>query len=59
MKKQYINPSMEVVEIKAQQLLAGSPQLNGTLGGSDPILGREMDDFEEVEDPTQWLMNNI
>lgn len=43
MKKQYINPSMEVVEIKAQQLLAGSPQLNGTLDGGDPILGREAD----------------
>ena len=43
MKKQYINPSMEVVEIKAQQLLAGSPQLNGTLDGSDPILSREED----------------
>lgn len=56
MKKQYINPSMEVVEIKAQHLLAGSPQLNGTLGGSDPILGREFD-FENFEDPTQSLLN--
>jgi hypothetical protein len=43
MKKQYINPSMEVVEIKAQQLLAGSPGLNGTLGETDPILSREED----------------
>ena len=53
MKKQYINPSMEVVEIKAQQLLAGSPGLNGTLGGSDPILGREAD--YDAEDASQWL----
>jgi hypothetical protein len=53
MKKQYINPSMEVVEIKAQQLLAGSPQLNGTLGGGDPILGREAD--YDAEDASQWL----
>jgi hypothetical protein len=53
MKKQYINPSMEVVEIKAQQLLAGSPQLNGTLVGGDPILGREAD--YDAEDASLWL----
>ena len=34
---------MEVVEIKAQQLLAGSPELKDTLGGTDPILSREED----------------
>ena len=28
MKKTYMNPSMEVVEIKAQQLLAGSINLS-------------------------------
>lgn len=53
MKKQYINPSMEVVEIKVQQLLAGSPQLNGILGGGDPILGREAD--YDADDASQWL----
>jgi hypothetical protein len=51
MKKQYINPSMEVVEIKAQQLLAGSdPTLSGTLDSTDPILSRELEGFESLND---------
>jgi hypothetical protein len=47
MKKTYMNPSMEVVEIKAQQLLAGS--IN-TLGGDyngGGIQSREADFDEE------------
>jgi len=28
MKKKYINPEMEVIEIKVQQILAGSPILS-------------------------------
>ena len=47
MKKTYMNPSMEVVEIKAQQLLAGS--ING-------IQSRELE-FEDIDDPSKWLLN--
>ena len=44
MKKEYINPAMDIVEIKAtQQLLAGSVTLAGELDSSDPILSRELD----------------
>ena len=47
MKKTYINPAMDIVEIKAaNQLLAGSVTLNGDLGISDPILAPEFDDFD-------------
>ncbi len=51
MKKQYISPSVEVIEMKTQQLLAGSdPTLSGTLGGTDPILSRELEGVENLED---------
>ena len=51
MKKKYINPTMEVVDIKANtQLLAGSPGLGGNYGGGG-ILSRDVDDFDEIEDP--------
>ena len=47
MKKQYKNPTMEVVNIEANtQLLAGSPGLGGNYGGGS-ILSREFDDYEE------------
>ena len=50
MKKTYINPAMDIVEIKAaNQLLAGSVTLNGNLDDSDPILAPEFDDFELTE----------
>ena len=50
MKKAYINPSMEVVEINTPQILAGSdPNLSGTYGSGDPVLGRELDAFDEFE----------
>jgi len=56
MKKTYISPSVEVVEINTPQLLAGSdPTLGGNWGSTDPVLGREMEDFEE--DPLKWLQN--
>ena len=56
MKKTYINPSMDVVEINTPQILAGSdPTLGGNWGSTDPVLGREMEDFEE--DPLKWLTN--
>ena len=46
MKKIYLAPEMEVVEIeKKVQLLAGSaPGLGGDLESGDPILAPEMDD---------------
>lgn len=46
MKKIYINPTTEIIDIKMNQLLlAGSvPELGGELGGEDPILAPGMDD---------------
>ncbi len=58
MKKTYMNPSMEVVEIKDQQLLAGS--IN-TLGGDyngGGIQSRELE-FEDIDDPSKWLLNDF
>lgn len=47
MKKQYINPTMEVVNLKMEScLMAGSPGLGGEYGGGG-ILAREVDDWEE------------
>ena len=47
MKKKYIIPEMEAVEIKSQQILAGSPTLTSSEWDStSPILGREFDDEE-------------
>lgn len=44
MKKEYINPAMDIVQINAtQQLLAGSVTLAGELESTDPILSRELD----------------
>jgi len=47
MKKQYINPSMEVIKIETQQLIAASLGISST--GVDPISadGREFDFDEE------------
>ena len=60
MKKTYMNPSMEVVEIKAQQLLAGSINTSiNTLGGDyngGGIQSRELE-FEDIDDPSKWLLN--
>ena len=48
MKKIYNNPTMEVVKIQTQQMLAGStPQVTGNYSGGD-ILGHGNDfDFED------------
>lgn len=40
MKKQYINPEMEVMNIQSQALLAGSPGKGGEYGGGG-VLSRE------------------
>ena len=59
MKKTYINPTMNIVEIKAtHQLLAGSVTLSGELQLGDPILSREFElapDFEDesLDDPEE------
>jgi hypothetical protein len=49
MKKTYICPEMDVIELKnQQQLLAGStPALGGDLGAEDPILSPEFNEFGE------------
>ncbi len=45
MKKTYINPEMEVIEVKADQtLLAGSPIPIG--GSTDTVDTRELEDFD-------------
>ena len=50
MKKEYINPAMDIVQINAtQQLLAGSVTLAGELGTTDPILSRELDVTEDFD----------
>lgn len=46
MKKTYIIPSMEVVRIQTQQMLASSPKLGGEYGGGT-ILAPEFTDFDE------------
>ena len=51
MKKTYINPTMNIVEIKAtHQLLAGSVTLAGELQPDDPILSREFEADTDFED---------
>jgi hypothetical protein len=51
MKKTYINPTMNIVEIKAtHQLLAGSVTLAGELQVGDPILAREFEAAPDFED---------
>ena len=49
MKKTYMSPEMDVIELKnQQQLLAGStPALGGDLGAEDPILSPEFNEFGE------------
>ena len=48
MKKEYVNPEMEVVVVNTnQQLLAGSPSLGGDYGGSD-ILAPGLEKPEEI-----------
>ncbi len=51
MKKEYINPAMDIVQINAtQQLLAGSVTLAGeSLESTDPILSRELDVTESFD----------
>jgi len=45
MKKTYIRPSVEVVEINTPQILAGSdPALSGSYNSCDPVLSREIDE---------------
>ena len=44
MKKTYINPEIEIVKIKAQQLLAGSVTFNGDGTGVVDLTEEEPDD---------------
>ena len=53
MKKTYINPEMEIVEIKMQQhIMAGSVGINSTATPIDPSTadGHEFDDDFDFED---------
>ncbi len=50
MKKQYINPSMEVVKIEARQLLTASdPMLGGSYGGGTILSRRGRFDEDDEE----------
>jgi len=57
MKKTYINPAMEIVEIHTPQILAGSPDLGGNYNGTDPILSRDLD--LELDDDPNNLINQL
>lgn len=50
MKKTYINPSLTIVKVQTQQMLASSPGLGGNYNGGTPEsrAGR-FDDEEEEE----------
>ncbi len=47
MKKQYINPEMEVVKVDVPQIMAGSPGIGGEYGGELTPQGHFLDDFED------------
>ena len=50
MKKIYMSPAMDVIELKKQTLLAGStPGLGDDLGNSDPILSPELNSEELLD----------
>ena len=55
MKKTYINPEMEIVEIQTPQILAGLPELGGNYNGTDPILSRDLD----LDDDPNNLINQL
>lgn len=51
MKKTYINPTMEIVKVATQQMLAGSPagqvlDKNGTQIDDGDLIGGRGDDFD-------------
>ncbi len=51
MKKTYINPSIEVIKIATQQMLAGSPNPSFTTTGETATMeGRESDSDWDDED---------
>ena len=50
MKKAYINPEMEIVEIKGQVLLAGSLPLSETEVNSGEVLAPEFEDTSVLFD---------
>ena len=56
MKKIYMSPTMDVIELKHQQtLLAGStPGLGGDLGNGDPILAPDYD--VEIPEPPYLML---
>ncbi len=51
MKKTYINPSMEVIKIATQQMLAGSGTIPmGDAGSANNAEGRYFGDWDDEED---------
>ena len=55
--KKYIQPSIMVITIKTQQMLASSPTTSETEWQStDPILSRESDFFDDED---FWYEQNI
>ena len=52
MKKTYINPELEVVELQmSQQIMTGSPKLGGDYTTGKPVLAPEYDwDEDEFEE---------
>ncbi|MBQ8657348.1 MAG: hypothetical protein IJ527_09930 [Prevotella sp.] len=53
MKKQYINPEIEVVNIETHALMAGSPGAGGEFGGGG-VLSREGDVNPYWDEEDDW-----
>lgn len=47
MKKQYINPVVEIIKVKMSQLMAGSPDLGGDYNGGEILSRDNADDLWE------------
>ena len=55
MKKTYINPEMEIIKIKVQQLLSGSPvSFDNSGSGEVDLLDEDPDDGEAMSRAFDW-----
>ena len=50
MKKTYINPTMEIVKVQTQQMLAASTEMNLNSGGTASEWGARSNDFDDDEE---------
>ena len=59
MKKEYINPEMEVVKIETQQIIAASIGVGTDLVSPGSADGRLFDDFEDLDDINAILGGDV